>query len=252
MISAHSVARSQAFKSPATSFSQTGTQTPVLLISATDGLLVLAWIEMASRRLDAEVSCGSLCNARNGRSELLRRSGWRLKCMIHGWRSKRRSLLTISQTKVLCDSGAHHRERRQQHPEPPPLTDRSRQNNRNDKESNAHEDVFERLVERRFSAIPAVTTPSSALFDLLNGRLHHLPRQSLRHQTDICSASATKACTVGIVCGAFRTEHSISRLSRSVFAGVALHKEARPLPPIHSTILIDPRRVYAPACRSVL
>ena len=169
-------------------------------------LLVLAGIEMASWRLDAEMSCGAFCNARNRSSELLGCSWLRLKCVVHRRRSQRWPFLSLSQTNVLRDSGSHHRERRQQHPKPPALANSSREHYGDDQKRDAQKDVIERLIEGRLSSSPAPSTPS-ALLDLFNWGLSNLPRQCLRYQTDIRPAPATKACTIDIVCGAFRTEH---------------------------------------------
>ena len=72
-----------------------------------------------------------------------------------------------------------------------------------DHKCNAHEDVFERLFEREFPATPR----PAAFLNFRNRWLHELTRQSLRHEADIRSATATKTRAVEILGSALRTEH---------------------------------------------
>src|SRR5205085_3383707 len=113
--------------------------------------------------------------------------------------------MSFFQSNVLRDAGAHHRERRYQHPEPPRLANRSRQRDCDDEKTDSHEDVFESTLQRYFFAMPAAAT---TFHEILWRRLRQLARQSLRNEADVCSARATKTRAVEMLCCALRTEHS--------------------------------------------
>src|SRR5689334_20370118 len=166
-------------------------------------------IEVTSRRLNAEMSRSALGNTRHRRSQLARRSRWWCgKCLAHWRRDELRTPFLLADANVLRDACTHHRERRQQHPEPPGLSnDASGECDRHNQKRSSHEDVFERSIQRRLVALPSFPMTASDFIHLGGLRLDHLPRQSLWHQADICSAPATKTRAIEVLRGALWTEH---------------------------------------------
>src|SRR5262245_32292465 len=101
------------------------------------------------------------------------------------------------QSNELREPGEQKRERRYQHPKPPAVPDASRQHNRDDDKRSAHSKFFERLFERELSATPC--SADSVIFSYRWLLLYELTRESLRHQADIRSATATKTRAVKIL-----------------------------------------------------
>jgi len=62
------------------------------------------------------------------------------------------------QPHVLPDPGPHKYKRRYQHPKPPAIPDGPRQHNRDDDKRNAHEEAFDRLLDRQ---LPATLRPAN-------------------------------------------------------------------------------------------
>src|ERR1051326_68165 len=155
---------------------------------------------------NTEMSRRAFGNTRHGPSRLLR------KCLAHWrrWRSECGPSFPLSDANVLRDPGPHHRERRQQHPEPPGLSKhRGRESYRDNQKRNTHEDVFEGTIQGHF-AFPSFSASSVETLKLGRRWLDHLASQGLWHQADICSAPATKTRAIEILCGALWTEHLFS------------------------------------------
>src|SRR4051794_27886900 len=111
------------------------------------------------------------------------------------------------QPEELPDPVSHKDKRRYQHPKPPAIPDGPRQHNRDDDKRNAHEEAFERLFDRQLPTTPRPADPVNFSGWLW---LHELTRESLRHQADIRSATATKTRAIEVLGSALRTEHLFS------------------------------------------
>ena len=163
-------------------------------------------VEMASWRLDAEMSGGAFCNTRNRSSEFLRCSRLRLKAWLHRRRQRAEPVSLVLSTRMYCaipvpiieNAGSNI----QNHQPCPIVRESTMAMIRNAMPMKMFLNDWSRVGSRD----PASST-ASAFINFFNRWLHHLPRQSLRNETDICSASATKTRTVEILGGAFRTEH---------------------------------------------
>src|SRR5437868_3922471 len=129
-----------------------------------------------------EVACRTFSHARHRRRKLFGSS----RVFREGPRNRRRrkwtSLMSFFQSNVLRDAGAHHRERRYQHPEPPRLANRSRQRDCDDEKTDSHEDVLEGTLQRYFFAMLAAAT---TFHEILWRRLRQLARQRLWYEANV-------------------------------------------------------------------
>ena len=178
-------------------------------------LLALGGLEMARGRLHSQMAGRTFSYTRNRRSQFVcssRQRRWRLLCQsgLAPWLVDHSATFTIFNANQLRQAAAHQRERWYQHPEPPTGADCSRQRNSDNQKRNAHEDVFERRIERRLP-LTLATSPAVAVRNVFDRGLDHLARQRLRNETNIRATAATKTGAIEILSCTVWTKHSTLR-----------------------------------------